>query len=220
MNIRKIVTIILALSMCLFVVVGCQSEDDNYTIVDEITIDFPVTDLDNDIFKVQYATDTWTYSNLIPGVTTFMENATLENEAGSNNVNFVLAGKTNEEINQNFVDEVIKEMQEAYELEGISWNVTELQKLGEETVFYVEQEVAITDAMIDAMLESSDMMTEEMLELLGGREELKKVKTSQMVYYMVINNNLTVITGTHFDENSKSVVLDAMKLIAQTLEIK
>lgn len=216
---RKFITCFAIMAMTLLVSIGCSAEDADYPIMEEVTIDFPVTDIETPAFNLQHATDTWMYDDQIfNGVPVIFETATLTSELGTNNLNFNITETSEKELTQKFADQLLLEAKLILEPQGIVIDFSEVRKLGDTPLLYVEQETILTDDLIDLMV-SEGILTEEQIQLSGGREVLKNTTSKQIAFYVIKNEKMVVMTGTYFDESGKDSVLEAMKLITQTLEV-
>ena len=218
MNIRKIISIILVLAMVLSLSVGCTKEE-TYTVMDEIALDFDLTQIDNDVFKVQHPTDTWTYDDTFAsGFPTFFETASLIPDTFTNNVNFVVAGPSDEPMSKDAADEILTASESSFKAQGIVIESSDVKKLGDTVILYLEQIATVTDELIDLTI-AEGVFTEEMIEAMGGRDALKKPVTS-IAFYTVIDGNVLIITGTYEGATGKATVLDMMKIFVQTIEYK
>ena len=216
MKIQKIILWVLVLALLLSVSVGCV-EEEVYAVMDEVVIDFTVTDVVTDDFTVQYNAETWTYDDTTE-ITMFYDNTTIENTTGLNNVN-IINTKEPGKIDNSGVESITAEFSsEEVIASGMALEKCEVLTLGESPVLYVEQVMTLTDAAIALYIEQG-LLVKEILENPEALEMLKK-PTYSMAIYISVDNELVIITGTYYDVDAKSTTLNTMKLFAQTLSVE
>ncbi len=99
--------------------------------------------------------------------------------------------------------------------------VAEVRKLGDIEVGYLEVNTKMTDNTIDIMIESGKI-TEEDIELLGGREALLAIPEAKQIQMGIIvdEDKFLNIVGTYYDDKDREEFLKAMKTIVQTAKVK
>ena len=226
MNIRKIISIILILAMVLSFSVGCDENEkpDNtvapvsYTKMDEVVIDFETTTVDGTNLVIQYEKDKWIYDEIMqPDLPQLFESATVGTEF-VNNVNIALLSTSDEKMSQNTADAIIKDV--SVELKDLGGFITanEIYQLGETILLMIDQTATLNDEIIDRMA-SEGFFDAELVKDPVIREKLKKTRQS-VAFYTNIDDRLLIITGTYSGDDGREAVLEMMKILVQTMEIK
>ncbi len=110
-------------------------------------------------------------------------------------------------------------MEAQLKLVGSEVNVNEMKMLGETEIAYIENVTVMNDVMIDLLIEQG-VLTEEQIELAGGREAIKAIPpTNQVMMTQVIDELAYTFVGTYYNEADKEVVIDALTLAMQTLKV-
>ena len=96
---------------------------------------------------------------------------------------------------------------------------SEMRSMEGTPVFYLEDNLSLTEEGLDLML-SSGAWTEETIETMGGREALlsNNIASDQIQIYQLKNGKIYVYTGNYTDDAQKDMVLDAITVIAQTIK--
>ncbi len=132
-------------------------------------------------------------------------------------------GDTNEDLKAltpKIIDE-INESQEAL-LAQNGTNILNAKKMlfNDQLISVLECETKVTDATIDFLIEQG-MLTEEMIEMLGGREPLIAASSCrQTLYYAIVDGSLVIVTGSYdIEEVHKDAVLEQMNILLQTMTV-
>ncbi len=73
---------------------------------------------------------------------------------------------------------------------------------------------AVNDAAI-----AQGSLTTDMIDDAGGRDVLKAMPPiKQIILYVLSDDNLSIVRGSYFEEAQKQTVIDAMTVVAQTVE--
>ncbi len=103
---------------------------------------------------------------------------------------------------------------------GHTIEVQELRSFGGETVFYAELLTEYSDAWLDSLLVSGEL-TEEELELAGGREAVTSQEPIHQLYLAAVADDTVVFcTGVYVDAQQKDTVLETMLVVLSTLDVK
>ncbi len=103
---------------------------------------------------------------------------------------------------------------------GHTIEVQELRSFNGETVFYAELLTEYSDAWLDSLLESGEL-TEEDLELAGGRDKITAQDPIHQLYLAAVADDTVVFTtGVYTEEEQKDTVLETMLVILSTLNVK
>ncbi len=95
----------------------------------------------------------------------------------------------------------------------------EIKVINDTEIIYFESVVVMNDEMLDLMLEQG-IITEQQIEDMGGRDYLKSTPpTNQVSMMQVIDDEGYMFSGTYFSESDKELVVDALTLIMETLEV-
>ncbi len=96
----------------------------------------------------------------------------------------------------------------------------EIRKLPNREFVYLESEFEYTDETIEKMTELG-LLTQEVIDALGGVEELKKLPTTYQINTAVNIDGLVYgFSGTYFESDEKEMVENALTLIIQTAQPK
>ncbi len=137
-------------------------------------------------------------------------------------INLALGGKVTIFQSHSIDEETAKTIAAQIEAEnaGHTIEVQELRSFRGETVFYAELLTAYSDAWLDSLLESGQL-TEEELELAGGREAVTAQDPIHQLYLAAVADDTVVfLTGVYVDEAQKNTVLETMLVILSTLNVK
>ncbi len=104
-------------------------------------------------------------------------------------------------------------------VDGVNLILAEMRKYNGRNIVYFEQETALTDDILDLLIEEKGW-TEEDIDSFGGREAIKESESfKQMGVYYIAGGCLCISIGTYADDSHKEEVLDIMKLAMDTTHL-
>lgn len=212
---RKRISLLLALALCLVLLAGCGSQPSvDYPVLEAVdTTSMDLESTSNSVIKVSFPADSWVAQpNSDPLVVYYSEISDY-----SVNINAQITSEYEGPLNETDKDSLVETLTE----ESPFINITKVQimSLNGAPVIYLEETVSITDETIDWMLENG-AWTEAWVEQMGGREAFLSLPDSQqMMLYHIVDGQLCLYIGSYQDDSQKSTVLDTLIVMAETTEI-
>lgn len=213
---RRHLSLLLALALCLGLLAGCGSEPsvDYPELAAVDTSAMELESAENSSLKVSFPKADWVAEPNTDPLTIYYA-ATLDEEL-SVNINVQLGGDDTS-ISEAYKDALVEAIGEQSPFLHV--NKAQVMRLGEDPVVYLENTVTIDDATIDFMIESG-VWTEDWVTEQGGREAFLAIPdTDSITLYAPCGDQMLIYTGSYYSDDQKDAVLEAMTIMAQTAEI-
>lgn len=214
---RRHLSLLLALALCLGLLAGCGSEPsvDYPELAAVDTSAMELESAENSSLKASFPKADWVAEpNTDPLSVYYQETASSDQAV---NINAQISSSWKGSLSESDKDDLVDSIAE----EGPFMNITEAKvlSLNGSPVIYMEETLSFTDETVDWMLDNG-AWTEAWLEQMGGREAITAIPdTDQLLLYVVVDGQLCLYTGTYYAAEQKALVLEAMTTMAQTTEI-
>lgn len=204
--------------LCLVVVfaAGCGNKTSDLPVLEDIELAANMEEASSGGYTAQYDADQWVFDDTLGFAIYDKEIYESGNPDGNcPNVNVVVSQAYKGPLTEDDMDSIISQV-ESLGITGFKIDMNEMRAFMDEPVIYYEATVALTDDMIDLMIEQG-AITEADIEALGGREALMESgSTNQAAVCAIVDGNIIIVTGTYYDDAQKDTIVDAIKMLIKT----
>ncbi len=214
---KKMWAVLLAVSLLCGCGAGEEAAANKYEALPVVKKDVTVfAEAQDEELNVAYPSEEWTWAEgMAPMI--FYWNETIS-DAAPVNVQVQRMGQLEGDVDE----EMLAQMKENEfgALSGVTTHVAELRSVDGEPVIYVEQSIVIDDAALDLLIEQG-VLTEEVIELSGGREVFYAMPTTYSVaIYAAVEGQLCTFVGTYSEESQKEAVVEFMPNLVANCQMK
>lgn len=222
---KKIIATLLALTSIATMFVGCSSSSDKVNSALPVTYSKLET-IDTEYFgettyeglSINYDTHVWVEEDLGFGTFTLLKRS-ISADGGVANISFAYSDSIPSGMT---VSQLLSELKSSLgdvSPSGLKVVSSEIKTIDGVEVAYLEHITEISDEVLDSMVEMG-VISEEMIEMSGGREVLTSIPaTRQVSIGRIIGEKSYTFTGTYYDDSDKQVVIDAVVGILQDLKV-
>jgi len=215
---RKIAAVLALSLVCVLFLGGCslfEPDPSTFPSMDGVEIDnMTLAEAQNDQIKVSYDTDFWAVQEN-SALITLLSIETMENEFKTN-INVQVSSA----YEGPFKAKDRNALYQTFSSYGYtSFDTFELRRLDDEVIIYADMTTKFTEKNIDQMIKKG-LLTEEYLEVMGGRDYLLTIPTTyQTMIYTICDGHICVYTGTCYDEEQKAEVLEQILVMIDTTKV-
>lgn len=197
---------------------ACSPTTETYPEIEAADIEnMNLSKLKNSTLSYSYPSDSWIgQPNSDPLSILWAED--VNNSEALVNIQTSIADRWSGKLSQKDLD-AFKEVYINSYGDTIKIKTSEMRSLKGEPVLYFEWTQAMSEASIQAMLDSGEW-TAEWLEMNGGFDAFLNMEPVDMVVVMgVVDEHLICYIGSYYEEESKADILDAITVLFQTSEV-
>lgn len=209
---KKLIPLFLVLALLLSACGSKVPETSEYPVTAPLATDgLSLAEASVDDLTFSYPDEIWLMDEASTPLT-FYYAESLDAETGFANINVQVSVPCSSALTEKDLADICDDLR----TQGLTLSTSELRTLNGTVFIYTESVLQFTDDLIDTMLDTG-ILTEESLNALGGREVLLSIPSSpQVAFYIPIDGNLIIFTGTYFNAEEKQAVCDAITIMAQT----